>query len=1362
MNKYHLIILLLIVTFAVSTNSSAQFQHFDKIPTQEGDVNLSVRQVLQDNQGFLWLATFSGLYRFSGNDYIMQHQFLNNTQINSDVTSLVQDRHNNIWIGTNDGLSKFNPETEELVTYRKNENDLNGIGSNKIRSLAIDEKGRIWIGTSNNGLILYNEKDDNFIPIKFENYTDKSPVYVKSLFADTNGKMWFGTLHNGLYCFCYKNAQIDSLVNYRVDDENHKLSHNYVYDIFKDTDGTIVAGTRGGLNVFNKKLNRFEDVSTEAFRLGSMTNSIRSVLRNINGKLWIGTWGGIILCDSFSDIKNGNYQLIKHNRNIASSISHNQVMHIFQDKSGVIWVATENGLNRYDPYFNQFLPLHGEVIDKLSEQTATDFYPYKNKVLMLTLSDGVIEKQGNTFKPFYQTDLPEFQNERFYSLFVDSNNNVWGGSYNGLLVKLDANTKRVSSYKHSEENIPIYAITELDDNILAVGTYGEGLKYFNTKTKRFQSDRGLSATVQISDIYIDSKKRMWVATQLGIFKKDNAGESFEYFLPDVADTILTPNIFIDIAESQDGEICVGGRNGLYIYDETSKSFFSKEFKNPVQLWVTNLQFDSKQNLWMNLNFNKIAKWDKQHDRLISYNVNNGIRSSSYNRLGFFIDKEDHILLSGFDQIYEFNTTQPVTNNFSPIPVFTKLIINNTEIHSNTKLNDQHILSKNISFEKEIELNHRNKDFTISFSSASYLNTKENKYRYRLHGYDNNWQIGNVGSAHYTNLRPGNYQFEVFASNNDGLWSEGSAMLRIRIKPAPLLSFAAFVFYFLAFVILVYFARRTIIARIQLRRELLVEKVKRDKEEKFNQERLRFYTNISHELRTPLTLIMGPTKELIASDKPNSKNLRLHQLVLNNSQRLLSLVTQLLDFRKSLHQGMKLKVTETNLIEIIESNIEAFTYLANEKHIYVDFSTSGRELKGWVDFGKLDIILFNILSNAFKYTPEYGFITIELKVSDSNTKQKTEHVELKVSNTGKGIPKHLQEKVFERFYQVSDAGKATNVTTGTGIGLALVKNLVDLHHGEIDLESIPGKSTTFTIRLPINKEHYSKDEIFDFTRDADRRTKELIRTVDAQNEDSVYEKKDTNRKKLLLVEDNQELRDYLNGFLSRDYNVYTASDGVEGLERCKAKNPDLIISDVMMDNMDGLRFCKEVKATAEISHIPVILMTALAQVENKLEGYKTGADDYITKPFEPELLKIRIKNILDNLSNIKADFGQNEKVTSKELTISKIDEDFMNKVIDLLRENLDNANFNIDSFAKNLGLSSSQLYRKIKGIAGVSPNEFIRTYRLREAAKLITETTFNMSEIAYKVGFNDSLYFSKCFKRQFGVAPSKYANSTSSK
>lgn len=1344
-----------LLLFLVAGSLSAQLRYFDKIPTLEGDVNLSVRQVLQDKQGIIWLATFSGLYLFEGDEYILQHQFSSINKINPDVTALLEDNDNNIWIGTNDGLYKYNPENEELTTFRTDANASNSLTTNKIRSLAIDKFGRIWIGTYDKGLFVYDADLNGFIPIVFDNYTQHVPVYIKTIFTNSKGEIWFGTLNNGLYRFSYKNSQIESVLNFREEDKRLKLSNNYVFEIFEDIDGTMAVGTRNGLNIYNATQETFEDISTDAFWTGSMNNYFRSIIRDRNNKLWIGTWGGLIVCNSFSDIQTGNYQLVIHNKNSANSISHNQIMDVFQDVSGIIWMATENGLNRYDPYYNQFQPLTGEAISKFSEQTATDFFEWKNGIIMLTLSDGLLLEQDNVLKPFCSKTFQEFKNEKFYALCVDSKQNVWAGSSNGLLIWLDSTSKKILTFKHSSENIPIHSIVELENGALAVGTYGEGLKYFNSKTGKFQSDRGLSATIQINDIYIDTKKQLWVATQLGIFKKGLKTEAFEYYLPDNPDSILNPNIYFDIAESASGIIYVGGRNGLYRYNDSINAFVRINFDSQVKLWVTDLQFDSNQNLWLNLNFNKIAKWDVDADELFTFSVNNGIRSSSYNKRGFFIDNNDRILISGFDQIFEFNITDLVSNKFSPKPIFTALRINNTEIHPGVKLNNQQILDKNISYEKELVLNHLNKDFTISFTSVSYLNSKENQFKYILHGYDEHWHMSNAHEARYADLTPGRYTFEVFGSNNDGKWSEASAKINIRILPAPLLSTFAFIIYFLCLIIGVYFVRRFIIARIRLRHELLIEKVKRDKEEKFNQERLRFFTNISHELRTPLTLIMGPIKDLLESEKPKNEVVRLHQLILNNSQRLLSLVNQLLDFRKSLHQNMKLKVINTNLVEVVESNIEAFAYMANEKNIRVEFKTSEPRLNGWFDLEKLDIILFNILSNAFKYTPAFGIVDIEVNIASPNKNLNTQHIELSITNTGKGIPKQLQEKVFERFYQVVDKSDITKFNTGTGIGLSLVKDLVELHHGKISLKSEPGKFTTFTIYLPYSKEDYSGDEIFDFKRDADRRTRELIKTIEPKDDESIFEKTNLHTETILIVEDNTELREYLAGFLSKSYKVYSAIDGIDGLERCLDNNPDLIVSDVMMENMDGFNFCRKIKSTPEVSHIPVILMTALANVENKLEGYKTGADDYITKPFEPELLKLRIRNVLDNRRKIKEEFIQNDAITANELTISKIDEEFLNKVIDLVNDNLDNASFDIDSFSKQLGMSTSQLYRKIKAITGISPNEFIRTYRLRKAEKMISETNLTISEIAYKVGFNDSLYFSKCFKKQFGISPSKF-------
>jgi signal transduction histidine kinase/ligand-binding sensor domain-containing protein/DNA-binding response OmpR family regulator len=1334
-------------------NASAQTFSFDKIPTQEGEANLSVRQIIQDNNGFLWLATFSGLFRYEGDDYIIQQTFGDQPEINNDVTSLLQDNSNNIWVGTNNGLSKYNTVSGKLTIYFYAKGNPASIGSNKIRSIGMDKSGRILIGTFDAGLYAYDQVNDNFFKIDFGRSNVAPPVNVRSIVADEAGKVWIGTFNDGVYCFNWRGAEIDSVRNFRSENPVNELSHNNVYGLFNDTDGTIVACTREGLNIFNSSSNTFEAIFSAEKTNSNMANYYRTICRDNNGTLWIGSWGGLYVCNSFADLKNGDYQLLTHGNSESKSISSDQVIDVFQDKSGTIWIGTEEGINRFDPYQNQFQPLSGEVMNGLKEQTATDFGKWREGILILTLSDGLLFKKENKISKVFEKQLSAVANEKLYSLLVDAKQNIWTGSYNGHLVKISSTGQSVNVYRHRHENSPIYSIVESDNGLLLLATAGGGLKYFNPKTETFTVDNGLGGDMQANEVFIDKGKNIWMATQSGIFRRNAVSNEINNYLPDNAEKDLTPNIFIDVQQDGKGEIVVGGRNGLYMYNSGTNSFVKKTFSNIPTLWVTNIQKDSRQNLWLNLNFNRMAKWDTETNELRIFNINNGIRTSAYNRRGFFMDGNDELYVSGIDRIYKFNTSNQMVNEFSPSPVFTKLVINNTEIQAGMEMNKQQILQSNIEFQEKINLNNRNKDFSLAFTSTSYLNSKENKYRYMLHGYDKEWHVGNEKTAHYTNLNPGRYTFEVYAANNDGLWSENPARLEIRVKPSPFFSWWAILAYILIASASVYQIRKTINARILLRQELLIERVKREKEEKFNQERLRFYTNISHELRTPLTLIMGPIKQLIGGERNSATISKLNHLILNNSQRLLSLVNQLLDFRKSVYEGMKLKATFSNLIDTIEANIDAFDFMAREKSIKVRFSTQSKIVEGWFDKEKFDIILFNVLSNAFKFTPENGFVEIDLKSVEADSNFQNNHIKLIVSNSGKGIPKHLQEKVFDRFFQVTNGSITSN--PGTGIGLSLVKTLVELHHGKITLESEPDVITTFTIYLPYQKQDYSDDEIFDFKRDADRRTKELVQNLAKKIEQPISNVDSTDLQKLLIVEDNSDLRDFLSDYLSADYQIMTASNGFEGLKLCGTENPDLVISDIMMENMDGLQFCEKIKSTPEISHIPVILMTALASVENKMTGYKVGADDYITKPFEPELLKIRVANILENLKNARNGFAQNVNISAKELTISKIDEDFMQKIIDLLETNLDNSGFDIESFCKEIGVSPSQLYRKIKSITGLSPNEFIRTYRLKKAAVLIKESNLNISEIAYKVGFNDALYFSKCFKKQFGATPSLY-------
>ena len=1349
------IFLLFVLCIIYTQTLTAQQYQFEHIISEEGDANLSVRDIIQDENGIIWLATSNGLYKYQGDEFITKNKIHSSKELNKPLTALSQDKNHNIWIGSSSGLTKYNLANTEIKTYTK-DTIPGSLTSTQIRSLEVDKEGRLWIGTSNEGLILFQPEKGVFSKISFEKLNVSTPDYVKTIFIDSFGKIWLGSLNDGIYCFTYSSGTVNSVKNYRTDNFG-ELSNDNIYGFFEDPNGVLAVCTQDGLNIKAPGSETFEDISSKYFPLGYSTNYFREIMRDKNGKLWILTWGGLILTDSFSSLESGSYTLLKHSRNNPSSISHDQMLSILEDKSGIIWIGTESGLNQYSPYKNQFLPFHGEIVDKMSKQSITDYAFYEDGILMLSLSDGILYLHDGKIEKFCEELLlaEKLRNDKMFSLLVASDNSIWIGTYNGQLIKIDKNCQTISIFKNASENNPINKLIELDGQNILVGSERNGLLYFNRQKLKFSFDEVLGGDYSIRDLYIDKNKKLWVATHNGVFFRNTSSKGYNFYIPNAQSEMPFVNSFNSIAESDDNKIFVGGRSGLYEYIPTESEFEKKEFNNITEIWITDMLFDSRNELWLNLNFNKVAKWDMQNDVLELFDVNNGVRSITHNHRGFFIDDEDILHVSGFEGFYAFDISKPIENEYSPHPVFTGLFINNTKVKPGKEINGQIVLKKNLNYQDQLVLNHKNKEFSISFTSTSYLNQKRNEYKYKLHGYNQDWIIGNDNSITFENIRPGKYTFEVFSANNDGYWSQVSSKLAIRIKPSPFLSIWAILGYLVVIIAITFQSIKMVKARILLRRQLLVEKVKREKEEKFHKERLKFYTNISHELRTPLTLIIGPIKQIMANEIKTDKNAGLNKLILNNSQRMLTLVNQLLDFRKSLHQGMKLKTSYSDPVEIVESNIQSFNYIAREKSISVIFNKDINIPKGWIDKEKLDIILFNILSNAFKYTPNGGFITVNLRTSKNELYGCC--IEMSVLNTGKGIPKHLQEKVFERFYQVDD--NSGSVNNGSGIGLAFVKNLVELHRGKITLESEPGKTTQFSVIIPIEKNAYTEDEIFDFAVDADRRTLELhhqSNTNISNNKDSSNSK---NASKILIVEDNNELRNFIIEFLSDEFQMVEADNATKGLELCVGEMPDLVVSDVMMEGLNGWTLCKKLKSDPEISHIPVILMTALASQENKKTGYKVGADDFITKPFEPELLKIRIRNILENRAKIKENYLKNKITSVKELTISRPDEEFMDKMIGILEKNLDNPDFDVDSFCKEMSVSASKLYLKIKGISGLSPVEFITTYRLKKAAQLIKESDLSISEIAYKLGFNDPRYFSKRFKKQFGTTPSEFSSAS---
>jgi signal transduction histidine kinase/DNA-binding response OmpR family regulator len=616
----------------------------------------------------------------------------------------------------------------------------------------------------------------------------------------------------------------------------------------------------------------------------------------------------------------------------------------------------------------------------------------------------------------------------------------------------------------------------------------------------------------------------------------------------------------------------------------------------------------------------------------------------------------------------------------------------------------------------------------------------------LEGFDKNWISTNSNSrtVQYTNLYPGNYIFKIKASNSDGHWSKESSY-KIKILPPFWLTPIALLLFLVLLFFIFYFVRKEIRSRIQLRQELLTEKVNREQDIKLNNEKLRFFTNISHELRTPLTLILGPAKQLMEDDNATEYQKSRFNLIHQNASRLLNLVNQVLDFRKAQAGELKLKVSKTDIVAYSKNIFDSFKELAYNKNIKLNFNTENEDISGWVDNDKYDKILYNLLSNALKFTNNYGNVDLFIRLKDGVDGL----LVIEVSDNGIGIPLKSQEKIFKRFYQLTNS-KEHN--TGSGIGLSLVKSLVSLHKGIIRVESKPGEGSVFTVEIPIDRNFYIDKEVFEYVLKNDN----LSMFVPEKAMKKILQNTEV-KQKILVVEDNVELRKYLVDYLSDYYKVYEAENGQEGLKICRQIKPILCVSDVMMPVMNGLEFCQELKNDEFISHIPVILLTALSENEDKVKGYGLGADGYIVKPFEPSLLKTVIENIIKSRLELKAKFSGEVESKIGMLTHSPVDEEFMAKVTGLINDNISELDLSTEFLCDKLGVSSSKLYRKIKELTDLAPNEFIRTIRLKKAAQLLKTKKYNVSEVTDLVGFNDPLYFSRCFKKQFGFPPSKLIN-----
>jgi signal transduction histidine kinase/DNA-binding response OmpR family regulator len=755
----------------------------------------------------------------------------------------------------------------------------------------------------------------------------------------------------------------------------------------------------------------------------------------------------------------------------------------------------------------------------------------------------------------------------------------------------------------------------------------------------------------------------------------------------------------------------------------------------------------------------LSKYDPVTHSSRNYTKEDGLPSNEFNGHACMQGTDGKFYFGSDNGLVSFYPDSIQQNPIKPVVYLTDLKLNNQSVQINV---DGSPIKKHISLTRSINLSYSQRSFAIDFVAINYGQSSANQYCYKLEGFDDNWNcVGSDNRATYTNIDPGDYVFLVKASNSDGISSQVPARLDITIHQAPWKTWWAFLLYLLLFSSVIFFLLRIRIERIKIKNQLEFERLARENEHTLSESKTQFFTNISHEFRTPLSLITMPLENLISMDDlPSTVKERLGTMR-TSAEKMTRLVNELMDFNKLEGSKLKLHVQHGELVQFVTGTASVFHDLASKRNIHFGIHSMVRSLEGWFDHDKLEKILVNVLSNAFKFTADNGQINVIISSRDSydGMKQmKIRCLNLVIVDNGIGIPTEEMPFIFDKFYQTKSSAKIAN--PGTGIGLSLTKGLVELHQGSIEAESTPDHETKFVILLPIDRQAYRDDEIHESpgVRVSTDNTNHVQPNDFSVN--STIANEDQDRAHILIVEDNDELRKYISMELRQQFTVLEAKEGTEGLEIALERTPDLIISDILMPLKNGIELCREVKSNLKTSHIPFILLTAKSTVDDQVKGIATGADVYITKPFSIRVLLTHVNQIIESRQNLYSRFSQDVYLLPAKVATNEIDQAFLQKAIDYIIDNIQDSQLGVDSIAHLFNLSRMQVYRKIKALTGKSIVDFIRMVRIKQALKLMDTQKYTLSEIAYQTGFNSASYFTRCFKDQFGKAPSEYLENKS--
>jgi len=1310
-----ILIAVLLLPAAVEAQENFCFTHFG---VENGLPQNTVNCILQDRSGLMWFGTKDGLSRYDGYTFKnFRHDKDDDGSIkNNFIRSLFQNDDAHIWIGTDVGVYIYNTVIETFTRFDLSAPDGTVI-EKEVNDIKADNDGNIWFAVDWQGVFRYDPAG------RALTFFNLNTVNAWCICIDHKNEIWAGTHGGGL------NRHNKATDSFEIVADEKEVGQD-IYRLFQDNYNDIIIGTSTGI----KKLSMSSGQITSIFdHADDNPLFIRDIIRKSDNELYFGSESGVYLCNT----NNGQVTRIQHEHFDPYSLSDNAVYSMYNDREGGLWIGTYfGGVNYFPPRHTPFLryypqnkpnSLHGERIREFQEDRFGG--------LWIGTEDGGLNyfnPHTNIYTNFIPDEKPgSISYYNIHGLQLDGDE-LWIGTFTHGLNVMDVRTHKIVR-KYAKTDSPnslcdnsIFSIFKDETGTIWLGTI-YGLAIYNPQTDDFTKIDYTGDTF-IYDILQSYDGMIWFASfNTGVFRHNPRTGEWKNFRhnPDDAES-LPFNKILSIFE--DGKKTVwftteGG--GICRYNREKETFTSFSTKEGLPDDVVHkLLEDDKGRLWLTTN-NGLSCFNPETGEIKTFTMADGLLGNQFNYKSGHKAKDGRLYFGCLKGFISFDPLSFTENDFIPPVVITGFHLPN-EAPGDTAL------KKSVNALHEVRLTYAQSSFTIDFAALSYIAPKKNNYAYILEGFDDEWtNVTGINSVVFSNIPPGDYVFRLKGSNNDGKWNENPAVIAIHIYPPFYKSRLAYIIYtvvlLLLIVWLIVYARKKLEQQHQERLELF----ENEKDKEIYNAKIAFFNNIAHEIRTPLSLIKGPVEYILGSEVSKDDLRENLKVVEKNTNRLLDLSNQLLDFRKVENKGFQLNYVRTDVKQLINDIYTRFNLSVKQNRLDFDLQLPPDPLFADIDREAFTKIISNLFTNAIKYAASKITLTLE-DVEDVLFR-------IRIANDGALIPEDMKEKIFEPFFRIGDENR-NNLKAGIGLGLPLARSLSELHNGKLYLDSQSGQMNVFVLQLPVNQA-----SVFTMRADGAEQENGADPTHDMSG---VFSNKPT----VLIVEDDREMRQFLYNRLKPTYNVIKASNGKIALECLNKENIDIVVTDILMPEMDGLQLCAEIKSNIDTSHIPVVMLTAKADIKSRIEGLDAGADAYVEKPFSVEHLLAQIYNIFTNRNKVKQAFINSPVQNTGSIALTKADEIFLGKVTDIINKNLSDVSFNVDRLADELFMSRSSLHRKIKGISELTPNDFIQLVRLKKADELLQEGSYRINEICYLVGFGSSSYFSKSYKKQFGISP----------